>query len=687
MKLKSSFLWTTTNIIIGIHANPLLKLENDERYPFANPDTSQVTDFINKIDPLLLQFEQNKLRSNPFQEENDDQKIRFEGSRPDATIGRRHNLFREAIQGYLTDDDNKNSENKPVFSRRFYKNDEKRAVDSSSESPFNSRQITNRAGKDISSKINSISIAKLDSIVSTNWTPDEKAAFQLLFKMSTSLSQRFDKLDIIRTVVPEFESFSRQELGEILDFISNQEEYNDDMNESVWNDQTNLIKSFHHAKIELPCENYENTWYLKSKNKCIPQLTCNSIYQNVKVNPKIIANGLGKQIRTAKFLTGTNITNNSPSGYPGRSHSEILNLNPELKISENLKDPFTPIEEESIKIAYIETKQNDKNGRLVRGEVSDRVNAGLENLLKFQGNENVLEIYGFCNEQIEQTKNKKGDLETAERTIFISEMCQNGDLASFIGTKTFQKFDMIQRVKLIISFLNTFDFLHNSPTGSRINCDMNGLHRALTQFLVTDNFNVVLNDLDDIPLADKTNRCEWGLSNVIERHSENFKNDTIEDFKDNFLAPEQVMSDEQFFNFYPEELESSLANGQVPIRFDTEKIDIWKIPDMVMSILTKTIPTFSQSLDATKVLFIAEPILRQCKEIDYRRRPTASQIIARFEQALENLEINRIRDFNGELDDRIRRMKNLDGPFIDDQDRTKLIDRIMSYGSSRSEKL
>ena len=442
------------------------------------------------------------------------------------------------------------------------------------------------------------------------------------------------------------------------------------------------MRSYNHVQRELPCETYQDTWYLKSKNKCVPQLNCQSIYQNVIVNPKVIANGLGKQIRTAKFKTSTNLTRDSPSGYPGKTHQEIKNLNLDYKISEKLNgfDPFTPEDEEFIKIAYIQTKQDDKNGRVVRDEVSDRVNAGLKNLLEFQGNDNVLEIYGYCNEEIEQIKNKKGELETVERTIFISEMCENGDLASFIGSKTFKEFDMIERVKLIISFLKTFEFLHNSPTGTRINCDMNGLHRALTQFLVTDSFNVVLNDLDDIPLADKSNRCEWGLSNVIERHPENFRNDTVEDFKDNFLAPEQMMSDEQFFNLYPEELEKKLEDGQIPTRFDTEKIDIWKIPDMVLSVLTKTIPTFQQSLDATKVFFATSDILKKCKEIDYRLRPTAAEIVEKFEEALQNLEINRIREYNGSLDDSIRLMKNIDGPFYDDLDRTKLVDQIMSYG-------
>ena len=122
----------------------------------------------------------------------------------------------------------------------------------------------------------------------------------------------------------------------------------------------------------------------------------------------------------------------------------------------------------------------------------------------------------------------------------------------------------------------------------RINCDMNAAHRALSQFLVTDDFKVVLNDLDDVPLANGKNRCEWGLSNVIEKinmkngNSTTFDSEEVKveenDLTENFLAPEQLMTDQQFFNFY-----------QTSTRYDTEKIDIWKIPDLIIFMLSKNI--------------------------------------------------------------------------------------------------
>ena len=62
----------------------------------------------------------------------------------------------------------------------------------------------------------------------------------------------------------------------------------------------------------------------------------------------------------------------------------------------------------SFKMAFVETKQRDDD-RLARSQLSERVATGLENLLAFQGDPNILKIYGFCKENVG----------TGERTVFI----------------------------------------------------------------------------------------------------------------------------------------------------------------------------------------------------------------------------------------------------------------------------
>ena len=239
-KLKTliySITLTTTN------TSPISKRSLSN--PFGDPNVQDVRDFIAKIDPLLIQFEQNRLRNNPFQdldnqnekqEQLHDDKIRFSQS-----LNGKQNSFRDTVQEYLSQNKDEVTEfihhnNNPSITKPS-QNTISGPRNSGSSQNNNKIQILNKVGHDISSKLKSIPIAKLDSIVSTNWTPDEKSAFQNLFKMSTTVSERFRYLEMIREIVPEFEHFSRLELGGILDFINNQAEHHDEMRETVWNDQ------------------------------------------------------------------------------------------------------------------------------------------------------------------------------------------------------------------------------------------------------------------------------------------------------------------------------------------------------------------------------------------------------------------------------------------------------------------
>lgn len=47
-------------------------------------------------------------------------------------------------------------------------------------------------------------------------------------------------------------------------------------------------------------------------------------------------------------------------------------------------------------------------------------------------------------------------------------------------------------------------FLHDSPAGTRVMCDSNSPDKLLTQFLVTNNGRLLLNDIDAAPLVDHT---------------------------------------------------------------------------------------------------------------------------------------------------------------------------------------
>lgn len=162
----------------------------------------------------------------------------------------------------------------------------------------------------------------------------------------------------------------------------------------------------------------------------------------------------------------------------------------------------------------------------------------------------------------------------------------------------------------------------------------------------------MLNDLDDIPVVsnnqEKPSRCEWGLSKMMEKQIGNstnregnddssegndediYENQIELSLSENFLAPEQVMTDNQWFEFYINE----------KVRYDTEKIDIWKVPDMVMFILTKSVTNLSTSVDVTRVLLSVEDILKQCKSINRNDRPNAEELIEKFKGILNAIKQN-----------------------------------------------
>ena len=74
-------------------------------------------------------------------------------------------------------------------------------------------------------------------------------------------------------------------------------------------------------------------------------------------------------------------------------------------------------------------------------------------------------------------------------------------------------------------------YIHNSPDGGRINCDMNTVGQALAQFIVLEDFRVVLNDVDDLPKGDS--RLNIKSQCVVGRHNINSSADH------SFEAPER----------------------------------------------------------------------------------------------------------------------------------------------------
>jgi glycoprotein-mannosyl O6-kinase len=155
------------------------------------------------------------------------------------------------------------------------------------------------------------------------------------------------------------------------------------------------------------------------------------------------------------------------------------------------------------------------------------------------------------------------------------------------------------RIQLARDYLRILVFLHDSPLGVRVMCDTNDLIKTLSQFLITDDLHLIVNDLDALPKVDhqlgQLVKCgHWELYGW-------------------FVAPEQRWSfDDKPFN-----------DLEMP-GYD-EKIDIWRIPNVVVWFL-------GDSLDGLRIKAKLKYLFNSCKAIDPKLRPSASEVLKRFEE-------------------------------------------------------
>jgi len=343
--------------------------------------------------------------------------------------------------------------------------------------------------------------------------------------------------------------------------------------------------SFMDQRIERESYQCPNGYFRLGKmSYCQPWLDCNAIEDQIKLTQKDVGNGLGKM--------------------------------------------FSKAELDGMKVAFIRTRED----KLTSGKIVDRVRRGFNNLKMLQPHPRVTQLLGYC---------IAGNI-----TVMITELGTWGDLRQFLLTNTFKEFTMAQRTDIALQVTDAIGYIHNSPGGSRINCDMNTVGQALAQFIVLEDFRVVLNDVDDLPPGDS--KLNLKSQCVIGRHNVNSSADH------SFEAPERrwPWPDKYPKEIDPEEFEAKLRpmgnNGEDytgEIEFKSpqvdEKSDIWKLPDLIEKILISGIP--AEGIQAKRVkamLSHLKPIMRECKVKQPEKRPSAKTVsnhLYRLEKKLEGL--------------------------------------------------
>ncbi|MBN3303818.1 SG196 kinase, partial [Amia calva] len=217
---------------------------------------------------------------------------------------------------------------------------------------------------------------------------------------------------------------------------------------------------------------------------------------------------------------------------------------------------------------------------------------GLEMLRALQSPHTVT-LMGFC----------------LEDHTFITEYHPLGSLVNLNTVLELEKYRSVNnwqtRLRLATEYVATLAFLHSSPAGVRVMCDSSDLAKTLSQYLLTNDFHLVANDLDALP---RVERQAGGLVKCGHR-----------ELLGDFVAPEQR---------WPHGEELQFTDRLMP-GYD-EKTDIWKIPEVVNFLLGRV-----QGSD--QVHFHLFDIHAQCKKRDPSQRPSAQEVLQLYRTVLDTM--------------------------------------------------
>ncbi|KFU86208.1 Protein kinase-like SgK196, partial [Chaetura pelagica] len=247
--------------------------------------------------------------------------------------------------------------------------------------------------------------------------------------------------------------------------------------------------------------------------------------------------------------------------------------------------------EGAVKKAFLSEWKENKVvlSQLTNSELKEDFLHGLK-MLKALQSKHVVRLLGYCEQQftILTEYHPLGSLRGLNETLHIPR---------YKGMNTWHR-----RFMLAIEYVGIIRYLHSSPLGTLVMCDSNDLDKVLSQYLLTSDFHILVNDLDALPLVNKS------AGRLVKcGHRE---------LQGEFVAPEQRWP-------YGEEV---LFEDDLMPPYD-EKTDIWKIPDVSNFVLGHV-----EGSDIVRLHLF--DIHAACKKKDPAERPSAQEVLDTYRKVL-----------------------------------------------------
>eukprot|EP00794_Sanderia_malayensis_P003994 gene3994-4544_t len=211
---------------------------------------------------------------------------------------------------------------------------------------------------------------------------------------------------------------------------------------------------------------------------------------------------------------------------------------------------------------------------------------GIKMMQEFEGFKHIVQLVGYCYKP----------LQIVTKYYKFGSANNLNSIIKGLGMNDLEEFKI--RLQLAEDYLVIISFLHNSPIGCRVMCDSNSLNKTMSQFIISNDFHLLLSDLDALPMVNKGSNREQ----IKCGHKQLFGT---------FVAPEQL---------WPYR-DKGFDDNEMP-GYD-EKTDIWKVPDIIFYLLGNT-------LIGEQLKFILFDLLRKCKNVAPAQRPGAKEILHRF---------------------------------------------------------